>query len=157
MNNIDELLDPKNIERFAKEFAKKISEKKQVLNTMTEKEFVNFIEILKNSEEGCLDKEDIGYNPLENFNDDDFDRIWNYLEFKYNLNFDDPNNDYTHDFPESRIFFQYKDVKFIMRLLIGQGSCLQFWIQFWSKESNDWPPEGNPMVFDDSKKIIINF
>jgi hypothetical protein len=60
-------------------------------------------------------------------------------------------NDCSGMFSDYRVYFKYEKQKFIFRLLIGQGSCLQIITDF----IEDWPSEKNPMMWQKEKAIDI--
>lgn len=82
--------------------------------------------ILNHMLDGCsfIDGEDIDYNP-ENFpfSRQDFRDVFNQLEELAGVKLKFIDN--GHGFPEYVAFFNYNGVRFVWRLLIGQGSATQ--------------------------------
>jgi len=145
--------DPKVIEQMAKQMKDDRDNKLKRIQSVNKDKFEKFIKILKESDGKTLSDDDLAYKPLPNFTRDDFSDIWDFLNHTYlkgDIGYNGHDCSGEH-FPDLRAYFQYNKTRFIMRLLIGQGSALQF-IASWSE---DWPDV--PMKFRESKKIIIKF
>jgi hypothetical protein len=104
------------------------------------------IEVLKDGK--VLDDETIGYFPKRyKFTVEEYNKLFESLT-------DKDKDDCTELFEEYRRYFEYKNVKFIWRLLIGQGAACQLLPAFCANKS--WPSKRFPMKFKEEKKIVIN-
>lgn len=99
------------------------------------------LDTLKNSNYGMIDKEEISYFPEKfPFTEKEFDDFFFDLRDKY----EDHQEDCSNIFGEYKLYFQHNDIKFIHRILIGQGSAYQLLL-----------PNTIDIKFTEKKKIIL--
>lgn len=96
--------------------------KKEASEIKGKKALSKFIKCLLKNER--IDSDTINYNPKAyTITRNNFFNVEAFLDSLHKKELS-----YKGDFPELKVYFQYKDVKFIYRVLIGQGTFIQFFL-----------------------------
>lgn len=143
-----------NSNKAVDDFVKELIEKQEQAAHINYDLLERVLRDLNGIKEGAFDSEDVAYFPEKfNFTQEEFNTLFESLDIYVGGRDASPFFDHSNEFPDSRIYFEYKGYKFIWRLLVGQGSSCQLYDA--KKEHEDWPSKKFPMKWDESRKIVI--
>lgn len=136
---------------------------------MNKNQLDSVLEWMTANNECCCDDEGIGYK-VGNFatfpiSYQDYCKLWRdiLIENGFKDYWEDQgwNKDEEWGFPESRHYFEYKEYKFVIVWMSGQGDALL--LVFPHEVSDDMPEENQPtgrprsegVPWDESKKVVL--